>query len=349
MENKSKILILFDCPDEGNDKQWLYDELSRLNEGNVYTIKIKSVLYKLTLMGNYYQKIKAHLVMLWQGIRAMWQSKQNDVIICWLSTTGSYLNILSLLCGNKRNIILLNWLTPIMTNRFNSYYYFKARLAVNNPRCKIIVNSKESASKWCEVLHVNKVQKFYFVPDVFDDSIPFASTITKKDNYCFTGGFNNRDWNYVASLAKLLPDIVFICVGNENDFTSSVPDVPSNVLPYFSIESEQYFNFMKNARLVLLPLKDNRVAGLINIIRAAQYGTLCCSTKTPVTSLYYSENAHNYFLDPYPQNSVTMIRSIFNYEELEYHSKAAEFQEYIKNNFSPQTAANSIFQIISVH
>ena len=47
---------------------------------------------------------------------------------------------------------------------------------------------------------------------------------------------------------------------------------------------------MRNSFLTICPLKENRVSGLINIIKSIQYGIPCIATNLDVTYIYYPEN-----------------------------------------------------------
>ncbi|MBO5030358.1 MAG: hypothetical protein J6D08_00495 [Lachnospiraceae bacterium] len=184
------------------------------------------------------------------------------------------------------------------------------------------------------------------MPDVYDSEIPFEDIRLKTNRFCFTGGMNNRNWKLVAQIAKELKNLKFICVALKADFESQVNDIPSNLKVYYNIPSEQYYDLMRNSYLVLLPLLDNRVAGFINIIRAAQYGVPCMTTKTLSTEQYYTEDLD--LLMPNDQMSVWVgnIKKWYQYGDDEYMKNTKYFYDYIESNFSPQNAARKIMKLI---
>lgn len=336
MLEEQKIYILFDCPDEQNDKKWLIDEISKIYQ-KVYSVSINKTLSVLLRQG-IKGRMETHWIMLNQAYRVLKLSKENDLIICWNQTEGLYTNLLSILKGNKRKLILMNWLTPQSSKRRKKLL----TSAAANPRVKIIVNSPESPEKWRKALNLSSCDNFQVVPDVYDSSIPFSVIESKEQKYCFTGGMNNRNWKMLMEMAKTLEDIQFVCVTLKDDFTRQVTDIPENVKVYYDTPASQYYELMKNAYLILLPLLDDRVAGLINILRAAQYGVPCMITYTYATAQYYGKSSEKLLMTDNLSEWIENIRAWYLYDVDTYRIETEKFCDFIKCEFSPEQAAKRI-------
>ena len=214
MGELKKIIILFDCPCEENDKKWLYDELQKIygtSGTDVIPLYTKNALAVLKNSG----KRVSYLI---QGLKlsaeAIQKSRGGGSLVCWGVTTGFITNFLSRILGNSREILAMNWLTPI-NPPFLAIWL--RRMMVNNRRCRIIVNSVESKDKWLKVLRVKDRGNIYFIPDTYDSQIEFQRPYRRKNVYCFTGGENNRDWKFLMKIAEQMPEMEFICAAYEAD------------------------------------------------------------------------------------------------------------------------------------
>ena len=340
---KNKIFILFDCPDETNDKKWLLEELSKLHGGNVYSVSITRKLHRM-LVGNLFEKIHSNLIILWQCIRALkLGSRKKDVFITWNRRTGLFLNAILVLLHRKNKLITMNWLTP----KPNESTIKLIQKVFKNPYAQIIVNSPESEIEWNFQMKRQR-SNITVIPDVYDSGTTFVKR-EKKDDYCFTGGYNNRNWNVIKELAFKHPSISFVCVANKNDFESVVKeDIPSNMKVLFDIEAAHYYDLMRDAYIVLLPLRDKRVAGLINIVKSASFGVPCMITKTVSTAQYYASGSTLLVDEKVNQSWSGAFEKILKMNECDYQKMCSEYANFVKNNFAPQNAAKKIYEI-TVH
>lgn len=335
------IWILFDCPDDRNDKKWLIDELSKLHNGNVRSVSIKKTLSILDRQG-VKGKIQWRCICLWQAIRAAKYAQENDVIICWTQRSGLYVN--KALMGKRVKLVSMNWLTP-------SVHYLRhkqlLRSFVKNTRSLIVVNTPESIEKWENKLKFSNQKKFLVIPDVYNDTISFTKPKVLKEKYCFTGGMNNRNWKLILNLAKNHRMLKFVCVALKNDFEKQIhEEIPDNMDVYFDVPSNKYYDLMKNAYIVLLPLMDNRVAGLININRAAQYGVPCMITKTAATEQYYNADTNHLLVTGQVDEWGVKLDNWLKFSEEQYIEATEEFCDVIKVKFSPERAAKQIYDAI---
>lgn len=343
----AKIYLLYDCPSEINDKQWLTDGfIARGHE--VCEVQIHKNLSRLGRSGGF-GHLRVYVIMLWQCVRALAMSRNEDVIICWNFVTGLALNFLSKISGNRHHMILMNWLSPSFRKRIIPWHLKK--FAAVNHKCRMIVNSPDSGKRWMEHLKLLEDRNFYYIPDVYNTKVPFgkfnAADYERREKYCFTGGMNNRDWRLLVQIAWKMPDINFICVALKEDWEKQVHDTPKNVKVYFGLETDLYYKLMAEAGLILLPLERNKVSGLINIIRASQYGVLCLVTDYDATRQYYPLEERELLLSNCVEDWVAMIRSLLRLNGEEMGQKVNRISEYIQNKFSPDSAMEVMEEIIN--
>lgn len=337
------VYILFDVPDNNNDKVWLYDELcQQFGKENITSIKIHHITSILINKGGI-KRLYGFIVLFSQAFRTILKAKRSDTVICWSMYQSMFFGRLAFILRTKyHHVIFMNWLTPLISSRRLRIY----KDIVKWLEPDIIVNSSDSITEWEEVLSIPS-NKFHLIPDVYDTNIPFIKKTNQQDDkYCFTGGMSNRDWNMIVNIACYLPNIKFVCVALETDFKAQVITLPPNVKVYYNISPEKYYNLMKQAYIILLPLVDDRVSGLINIIRAAQYRIPCAVTQTTATKQYYSNETQFLLLDRAIDHWISAIHTIYLMSPTEYNTLVDNFQNYIKTEFSPLKAASQIARII---
>lgn len=340
------IYLLFDVPYNRNDKQWLFDGLSRLYSGHVVSVNINSKLSQLIMIKGGVYRILAYWIILKQCLRAIYLSEPDDIIICWFSTTGKIFNAISRFLGNKRYIVSMNWLNPGCKK--SGFHYRLAKYAMTNKRCTIVVNAYSSPKRWNEFMLNNRTD-YLVIPDVYDDTVTFEKPISEKNKTYFSGGYGNRDWHLLMSLASLLPQSKFICVAKKSDFYSKVQEseIPSNVELHFNTSEEEYYNLMKSTYVVLLPLLGNTISGLVNIIRAAQYGLLCCVSRTISTEQYYSKLNEDLLIGASDDNWQEEVITLESISCDNFLIKNIEFQNYIRTEFSPKRAISVLVERIN--
>jgi glycosyltransferase involved in cell wall biosynthesis len=193
----------------------------------------------------------------------------------------------------------------------------------------------------------NKCARFCFFPDVYDNTDSFVKPRTKSNRYFFTGGMTNRDWNLVLEIAKSLPNERFVCCALPEDFGKQKREIPNNVEFYFNLPSSEYYKLMGDSYCVLLPLKNNAVAGLINIIKALQLGVPCCVSETTATKQYFHSKNRDYLLPKHLKAWVVQIKHITEIPDSEYIQTVQEMQGFIQKNFSPESGIKRLQLIIT--
>lgn len=331
-----RCFILYDCPLKSCDKLWLYEQL-KLQFSDVKSVETLCCHSLTWIKYSYFGKLFVFYLILSQCIRVICQSNSKDIIITWSNLQGLILNQIVLLLHLQRKTISFNWIgIPTRKTMALSKKALNNRLfipVINSPELKEQIVNKFNLSIWYGIL----------LPDIYDSYDSFIVPKYKVDSrYCFTGGMNNRDWDTLIKIAEKLPNIKFICVALKKDWSIPQELLPSNITLYHDLPAREYYDLLKNAYLTIFPLKENKVSGLINIIKSFQYGVIALITKIPSTERYYpkEENLLLKFQDV--NGIVEKIEEIYSFSKEEYERKAKCLQNYLINNFSPQKVVQDL-------
>lgn len=333
------IYILFD---QAHDKDWLIEDLSKhygTNRIKVLRLGVKSS--EMEIKAGVFGKLLNLYYTLKPSIVVLFSSKKQDIIICWGSYAGLIVNFLSRFFCLRRELIFPGWLSPVRHQKT----ILLSKYAATNKHCQITITSPELEHLWERHLNIKSIGNFHYVPDMFEGDNGYEIVTFKKDSYYFTGGMANRDWNLLMNVASRLPNLHFKCVALQSDFQSKTNSVPNNVEVFFNTDSATYYELMREAKCILLPLVDTRkVSGLINIIRAAQFGVPCFVTDTLATAQYYEDK--DFLLSPNVEDWISRIISIEQLDSFDFVLKTSGFQNYIKTNFSREKVSSYFFDII---
>lgn len=340
-----RLFVVIDCRKDKNDKSWLTDGLHV--EG--YQTIVVDVQYKLSQLVR--NGIKGRIFNYWLQVKQVWKilwcSGKGDVIVVWYSVTGQIMNLMSSLFGGRR-LVLMNFLTP---GKRPGVIGWIVRKAVSNPNNTILVNAKASIEQYKTIykLQEGKSATFHYYPDVYDSAEPFVNPEERNlvnDKYFFIGGMSNRDWKLVADIAAMMPYQRFVCCALQNEFERQVQIPPKNLEIFYNLPPEEYYCKMSNSYCVLLPLRNDSVAGLITILKSLQLGVLCCVSNTPVTKQYFSENNQEYLIDREVDLWVEQIKRIVEMTKEDYDFTVKSMQAFIQRHYSPESALARLERII---
>lgn len=334
-----RVILIYDCPKASCSKLWVLREL----EKNGYNVK---AIYSRYPISNIEQKGKtgkllARLLVLWQAIKGVIFSNKEDVVFCWNNFNALYFNLIT---GGKRRIISYNWLTP--TPRKKTLFLYQR--ALNNSNLKAIINFEGNKEVLLEAYQVEDHHNIHYIPDVYDDSVPFIEpNYNIEDKYIFSGGRANRDWKLFLEIARQCPDLRFVGVAAVSDWDKSL-SIPENVTMHYDLPANEYYEMMCKAYLTIYPLAENKVSGLVNIVKSIQMGKIVIVSNLPVTNMYYPEQLKELLISN--QNIIDWKRVISYYMEVDdivYMDNVLYIQEHIKMLFSPQIAGQKLNEVIS--
>ncbi len=121
---------------------------------------------------------------------------------------------------------------------------------LNNERVNIIVQTPKEKDYFetmsCKV-------RVDFVP-YCSDSFPSA-TNSKEGEYIFSGGYTNRDYKLVACVARMFVNEKFVVVASH--LNNDTDDMPANVTVHKDIPSQEFYDLLAGARIVIVPLRED--------------------------------------------------------------------------------------------
>ena len=337
---KSRIIVLLDEPLNGCNKLWL---LRGLNEAGleVKVIPMPVQIFSLE-QSSKIGKLMARILVILQASIAIMYSKRKDVIFCWNHWTGIYVNLLGHVFAKR--IISYNWLTP-SNNRLTRWML---NFALKNKRLWAITNSNQNKELLERKFNLKKQNNIVFIPDVYDNLCDMVhDNVSPNDRYVFMGGASNRDWDMFLDVAREFDSVKFIGVASKIEWNESIV-IPDNVIMKFDIKDSDYYSIMEKSYLVLVLLKEEKVAGLINILKAVQLGKLVISSRIDATDQYFPVEQKKYLVGRgNKEELVGKIKAIFRYSADEYNENLEMMQKYILDNFSPKNAMVKIREIIN--
>lgn len=334
-----RVILIYDCPKVSCTKMWVLKEL----EKNGYCVK---VIYSRYPISNIEQKGKlgkliARLLVLWQAIKGTIVSNKGDIVFCWNNFNALYFNFIT---GGNRKIISYNWLTP--TPRKETLFLYQK--ALNNKNLMAVINYEGNKNLLLESYHVEDHHNIHYIPDVYDDSVSFKKPVYRlEDKYIFSGGRANRDWELFLEIAKECPTIRFVGVAAASDWDKSLV-ISSNVTMFYDLSASEYYEILDKSYMTIYPLKEDRVSGLVNVIKSIQSGKLVACTNTLIIKEYLPENKRYFIIDKNRLDMwVEIINKCISLKEHEYTMTVNELQIYLKQVYSPQRAGIKIDEIIS--
>ena len=265
------------------DKVWLYNGLKKYADVKIIPVFTTKTYFRISLIMPKirFGEVLVYFLTFLRSIIAIFLSSKNDIIVTWSNTQGFMIESLCRRLRIKRKIVSFMWIR--VPNKCIDMF----KKSFENENFMPIVNNKNLETEFKEVFRLEKWNGF-FLPDVFDEMDGFKKPIYRSKKYIFAGGFNNRDWDVLLKVVKETPNMDYIIVCDKNAIKDGVR------LPNLTIDEkipiEKYHTLMSEAFVTICPLKENTTSGLINILKSAQFGIPCISTRLDVTAMYYSDS-----------------------------------------------------------
>lgn len=271
--------------------------------------------------------------------------KQHNKIIYCLTSNFSMLfltKIFSPLLGKKFHLYIYNFYLHAAENNKFMRLFLKFLLSCKNTT--MIVQSPREVLFYKQFSH-NEV---YFVPYCwkFDRMTENKTSIGGHSDYIFTGGYTNRDYSLVIECAKSKPEWNFVIVISSlnkefNDF-----DIPSNVVLHKNLSEFSFNNLLKDAEIVLIPLKlDVGSSGQMLCLAAMSYACPIVYCDVSAINYYFTEETGI----PYKINDLdSLTTGIYKFKENHVWRRKIGSQAYVrlKNHFTEKQKNEKICQLI---
>ena len=277
-----KIIIVYDCTKENNDKFWIGDSIKKMNKFDniVELYSEKQSLARIKNSGKF-GKVKAMFEMLKICITTIKNSSSEDLILIWGNEQALMFNELTSILHIKRRIVSFGWLNPR-----KGKIAFLRKKCLKNKRFIALTNSKKSTDNWKEIFKLPNANVLYF-PDPYDINDQFIKYSSKNDKYVFSGGFSARDWEKFLQIVTKLPCIKFKCIAHKNQWNKDWL-IPKNLEVKFNTSTIEYYEELKNAYCSVFVCVPNLSAGLINVIKSMQYSVIPLVTYNDSKKKYFS-------------------------------------------------------------
>lgn len=334
----SNIYFLIDAP----VPNWLINGFKQ-NKFEIRLIGIDKFINKLYRF-RLQRIVVLHYNYIIQSINAIYKSKNNDIIICWLDLTALYLLIILRIFHSKRKIIAINIMFNQESGLINLIKRKMFHWMLNHDSIYPTVTSSELAKIYTELFQL-KDKQFYLLHDCYGNDVVYRNVITKNEGYVFCGGSNGRDWSTLVKVASLLPDIPFVIVGpNKNVLGEGYPD---NINFHYDIPYDQFKQLMANCSLLALPLNTEAPAGLIVLFTAALMQKPVITTNSITMREYISSGNNGILINMNDADEFAFQINLL----IKNPNKQADLGERLFQKVnelgSPETYINNVVKIIN--
>jgi len=274
--------------------------------------------------------------------RALVQSKDNDVMICWNFTTSMACGLLCSILHKKRIVLGLNiiarrrgWINETIRKKLFSPI-------MNKETFFMTINSSQYIDDYSKRFNVKK-DKFFVLND------PISSSEIKEfkyiQSYVFVGGEAARDWETLFRACENIPQIKFVCIARKKYFNQSLR-IPGNVELHFDTDNKTFYDYMNKASLVIIPLKSQLPCGLIILLEAALMQKPIIATNTPSITNYIENGKRGLLVEQgNSKDLVEKIQILYNNVELQKFI-TSNLLTYVQANHSRENYSKKLLEII---
>lgn len=111
-------------------------------------------------------------------------------------------------------------------------------------------------------------------------------------DYIFTGGYTNRDYQLMINLALEIPKQKFVFVASRLNSELQVAKIPDNVKVYYDVDTTVFEKFLAEAKLVIIPLKENvGASGQMLCLQAMRNRKVIIYANVSSINYYFEKNA----------------------------------------------------------
>lgn len=322
------------------DNTWLQTELEKY--GSVEVIGVADFWYKLRnwQLSSSWGWLINIFVSTYQAVKLIYSTDKHDIVITRSHGVGLiFMFIVNVLHLNRR-LVSYNWIEMPKKR-----YAYLAKIALSKKNFIPVVNDKRLLKLIKKKFNLKEMMGVY-IPDTYDIKDQFCCPCIKNRKYVFSGGMNNRDWDTLLQVADMIPDMDFYIVTNK--YLWSRKYLPCNVKVYFDLPVEEYYQMLRESYLCIIPLKEDRVSGLINIIKAHQYGVPTITTNMGCTHIYYPQEVLDkcLYISGDVNSLIEKIKNVQEMSEVDYLNFSSNLQAYLKKKFAADILVKRLIDYI---
>ena len=181
-----------------------------------------------------------------------------------------------------------------------------------------------------------------FVPPVISNEK--IKNVKQYNDYCFSGGYTNRDYELIGVLAKRHSERLFVIVASS--LNNNVSGLPSNVIVLKDLENDLFEYYLSNSWCVIVALKEDvGSSGQMLAISAMR-------NKKPI--IYTDVEAVNYYFAndcgySYKIGDIDSLDNAYNKLFSNYDDALRKGQNAYENsqNYTIENSHKRIYEIIS--
>jgi len=283
-----RILTAIDGIVKGDDT-WLWRYLPQ-NEHEFDFVYVKPLLrsYPRHLRSLLYY---SRYVLL--GIKTFFRAPTYDIVVSWEAKCGlPFAFLQSVLHRSRPPHVILGFIGKNAVRKARGLCRFALRSV-----SKLVVYASAEVEEYEELFSMPS-DRIAFIPlaDFYSmDTLRREPTLPCQD-YVFSVGSSNRDYGCLAEAVKGL-DARMVVVGKKSDFHGVA--FPDNVEVKYDVYGPAMDKFLRESRLVVIPLKDPRYsAGQTVLLKAMTFGKAVVVTETLGTADYVEDGKTAVLVEP---------------------------------------------------
>jgi len=203
----------------------------------------------------------------------------------------------------------------------------------------IITPSREEIVRYSLEYKIDK-SKIIFIPfHTNEETLEFP---VQYGDYVFSGGRSGRDFNTLIKAIEGTNIKLKLVVGKDEKLKEDIAD---NIEVFTEIDFRKYLELLKDARIVVVPLKpENRSSGQVVLLEAMGAAKPVVVTKTVGTEDYITDGHDGFFCSPHDvQNLRKLLLKLFYdidlVKEIGRNARNTVEGKYLLENYVKQNLA----------
>jgi glycosyltransferase involved in cell wall biosynthesis len=243
------------------------------------------------------------------SFRIFFHRRKFDNIIAWQQFYGLLFAFFCRLfhTRKKNNLFVMVFIYIPKKGLFGKLYYHFMHYTLSSKYIdKIFLFSSSEIKRYLSEFEL-KENKFIFMP-LGDDIIESKAVVDFAPGFIFASGYSNRDFQFLMSVLCHKKYTVRI-YGSEN-FSSD------NIIMKDEVVGNKLSSVLHKARIVALPLKENRESGQLTLIHAMQAGIPVIATNTDCMKDYIINGINGFVVPNIKELWLEKIQLLYSDDEL---------------------------------
>lgn len=217
---------------------------------------------------------------------------RGKTVLCWQQFYGIAIAFFSRLFHVKKKytLVIMTFIYKPKNGIAGKIFYKFVKYAITSKYVdKIILTTQSEAKLYKDIFHVDeKLFGFAECGAVEYDPNHFEDSSLKKQNYLFSTGRSNRDYDFLIDALKDTEyHLVIACDTLNRDNTD-------NIEIHHDIFGEDMLRYMRNSRAVVIALDDDKIAaGQLVLLHAMNMGVPVIITRSHGVTDDYVINEYN--------------------------------------------------------